>query len=189
MSFGEEVRRTTPRFVQTTLKGVNQVLINSLKSRRDDERGFTLIELMVVVLIIAILIAIAIPTFLGARKRAQDRAAQSDLRNGLTAEKTFYTDAESYAPSTDTELTQNIESSLNWGTDLKVTLADVTAGDKNVVCLEQKSKSGKNFALADVATGSTAGTYYKSDASGAAICTGVTAAGFTAANNWVKSGW
>ena len=72
------------------------MLINSLKSRRDAEEGFTLIELMVVVLIIAILIAIAIPTFLGARERAQDRAAQSDLRNGLTAEKVYYTDAEAY---------------------------------------------------------------------------------------------
>src|SRR5438445_8494415 len=56
-----------------------------------DEEGFTLIELMVVVLIIAILIAIAIPTFLGARSRAQDKQAQSNLRNALTAEKTFYT--------------------------------------------------------------------------------------------------
>ena len=56
-------------------------LIQSIKSRRDEDEGFTLIELMVVVLIIAILIAIAIPTFLGARQRAQDRAAQSSLRN------------------------------------------------------------------------------------------------------------
>src|SRR5438105_8852218 len=65
---------------------------------REDE-GFTLIELMVVVLIIAILIAIAIPTFLGARARAQDRAAQSNLRNALTAEKTFYTDKQVYSAS------------------------------------------------------------------------------------------
>jgi type IV pilus assembly protein PilA len=58
-----------------------------------DEQGFTLIELMVVVLIIAILIAIAIPTFLGAQNRARDRGAQSDLRNALTAAKTLATDS------------------------------------------------------------------------------------------------
>ncbi len=57
-----------------------------------DENGFTLIELMVVVLIIAILIAIAIPTFLGAQDRARDRGAQSDLRNAITAAKTIATD-------------------------------------------------------------------------------------------------
>src|SRR5438477_6915281 len=79
---------------------------------RDQEEGFTLIELMVVVLIIAILIAIAIPTFLGARQRAQDRAAQSDLRNGLTAEKTVYTDNQAYDATTATM--QGIEPSLNW---------------------------------------------------------------------------
>ena len=88
-------------------------LLHSLKSRRDNEEGFTLIELMVVVLIIAILIAIAIPTFLGARSRAQDRAAQSDLRNGLTAEKTFFTDSELYTGvAADVKA---IEPSLDWG--------------------------------------------------------------------------
>src|ERR1043165_7795319 len=74
------------------------------------EEGFTLIELMVVVLIIAILIAIAIPTFLGARKRAQDKQAQSNIRNALTAEKTFYVDKQVYT-ETDPDLTP-IESSL-----------------------------------------------------------------------------
>ena len=72
-------------------------MIERLSQRTErEERGFTLIELMVVVLIIAILIAIAIPTFLGARQRAQDRAAQSNARNALTAEKTFFTDGQAY---------------------------------------------------------------------------------------------
>ena len=87
---------------------------------RDEEDGFTLIELMVVVLIIAILIAIAIPTFLGARQRAQDRAAQSDLRNGLTAEKTMYTDGQTYSNDTTTAGLKGVESSLNWGGKLTV---------------------------------------------------------------------
>ena len=126
---------------------------------RDEEDGFTLIELMVVVLIIAILIAIAIPTFLGARQRAQDRAAQSDLRNGLTAEKTVYTDSQAYDATTATM--KGVESSLDWGGKLTVAVGDaVTAGDKGVVCLSETSKSGKVFNIADVAAGPNAGTFF-----------------------------
>src|SRR3954467_8973657 len=80
---GKSTRRTTR-------------MLHKIRDRRQNEEGFTLIELMVVVLIIAILLAIAIPTFLGARKKAQDRAAQSNLRNALTAEKTYYTDFQVY---------------------------------------------------------------------------------------------
>jgi type IV pilus assembly protein PilA len=61
-----------------------------------DERGFTLVELMVVVFIISVLIALALPTFLGTRTRAQDRAAQSDVRNAFAAEKAYYSDTLTY---------------------------------------------------------------------------------------------
>jgi type IV pilus assembly protein PilA len=74
-------------------------MLSELSARsgdRADDDGFTLIELMLVVLIIAILIAIAIPTFVGARQKAQDRAAQSSLRIGLTAIRTAYVDSQSY---------------------------------------------------------------------------------------------
>src|SRR5437879_341483 len=83
------------------------------RRHKGNEEGFTLIELMVVVLIIAILIAIAIPQFLGARSRAQDRAAQSSLRNALTAAKTAYTDQSSYAKATNADLPA-IEPSLTY---------------------------------------------------------------------------
>ncbi|MGZ7087627.1 MAG: prepilin-type N-terminal cleavage/methylation domain-containing protein, partial [Ilumatobacteraceae bacterium] len=129
--------------------------LHSLASRRrDEEQGFTLIELMVVVLIIAILIAIAIPTFLGARQRAQDRAAQSDLRNGLTAEKTFFTDSQTYSAVTATM--QGIEPSLKWGGALTVGVSP----DGSAVCLSEASKSGTTFSIADISTGASPGTYY-----------------------------
>ena len=56
-----------------------------LALRGDDERGFTLVELMIVVLILGILVSLALPTFVGARDRAANRAAQTDLRYTLTA--------------------------------------------------------------------------------------------------------
>lgn len=127
---------------------------NVATSRSEDDGGFTLIELMVVVLIIAILIAIAIPTFLGARSRAQDRAAQSDVRNALTAEKTYYSDNQTYSATTATM--KAIEPSLKWGAGLTVAISPDTLS----VCMQETSKTGTVFGLLDISAGVKAGTYF-----------------------------
>ena len=129
--------------------------------RDEDESGFTLIELMVVVLIIAILIAIAIPTFLGARTRAQDRQAQSNLRNAFAAEKVVYTDDQAYT-ATPASLTA-VEPSLTYiagttppdvaATAPKDIYVSVNAG--GALFLAARSKSGTCFYMTDTAAAPT----------------------------------
>ncbi len=154
---GTRVRKTHSLAITFKEKQVLQTLRKRL-GRDEDEGGFTLIELMVVVLIIAILIAIAIPTFLGARTRAQDRAAQSNLRNAFAAEKVVYTDDQVYT-ETPANLTA-VEPSLNYtaatsvsGTDPKVIFMDVDAN--GVLRLGAVSKSGSCWFMQDSATAPT----------------------------------
>jgi type IV pilus assembly protein PilA len=137
-------------------------MLETLRKRlgRDEEEGFTLIELMVVVLIIAILIAIAIPTFLGARTRAQDRQAQSNLRNAFAAEKVLYTDNQAYTSSAsalsgvEPSLTYSAGTDPSGGADAKTIFVNVDS-TTGVVILAAKSKSGTCWYMKDGATSPT----------------------------------
>jgi type IV pilus assembly protein PilA len=66
-------------------------MLHTLRRRAEDEKGFTLIELLVVILIIGILAAIAIPTFLNQKSKANDASAESLARNAATAMETYAT--------------------------------------------------------------------------------------------------
>ena len=69
---------------------------------RANKKGFTLIELMIVIAIIGILAAIAIPQFSNYRKRSYNSSAESDLRNAATAQEGYYVDEDTYCSSTST---------------------------------------------------------------------------------------
>lgn len=102
-------------------------------SRVDEEgadSGFTLIELMVVLLILAILLAIAIPTFLGVTTNAHDRAAQSNLTNALTTAKANFVSGQSYQVTAGAEVTslQAAEPSLTFTTSNSTDQNTVSVG-------------------------------------------------------------
>ena len=144
------------------------------------EDGFTLIELMMVVLIIAILIAVLIPTFVGAKQRAQDRAAQSSLRNALTAGRVLYSDHGDFTDAT--------IAALN-GTEPSIGFVDATTppSGPNAVSVDPvsttdfvlagQSKSGTCFFVSDDESVGGLGVQYAAASSGSCTASAAPAAG------------
>ena len=150
-------------------------MLDMLRKRQENEEGFTLIELMVVVLIIAILLAIAIPTFLGARNRANDRAAQSSIRNALTAAKVLFTDQQDYTAATTTTLSAE-EPSLQFvasgAPSTTAKMVSVLGDTTSTFYAAGFSKAGTCFFIKDdSATGGKGTTYAKAASVAGAGCT------------------
>ncbi|MCB0991660.1 MAG: prepilin-type N-terminal cleavage/methylation domain-containing protein [Acidimicrobiales bacterium] len=165
-------------------------MLKQLQERRENQDGFTLIELMVVVLIIAILIAIAVPTFLGARERAQDRAVQSNLRNALTAGKVIYADDGDYSGATAAELADT-EPALTFQAAVSADANEVSfavAADNQSIVYAALSDSGDCWYLRDAVgnTAGTSGTTFGVRAQGAAggDCQGSNTTGVTFGAEW-----
>jgi type IV pilus assembly protein PilA len=123
------------------------------RAHPEDEQGFTLVELMTVVLVIGILIGIALPTFLGGRSRAQDRAAQADLRTGLAAGLTYFAEAQSW-DGFDAATGIAIEPSLAWvdAVDPATREISIVVHAGQDLLLVAESGTGRFFCLAQVPT-------------------------------------
>jgi type IV pilus assembly protein PilA len=132
-------------------------ILNKLRQRAEDEKGFTLIELLVVVLIIGILAAIALPTFLGQRSKAQDAGAKSAARNTVSHVESCFANTQDYLQCTNALLIANEQ---------------VPAGDLNNVVVTPDTKDGYGI----VATSSSGNkfTITKAPATGAVTRTCVT---------------
>jgi type IV pilus assembly protein PilA len=123
-----------------------------MRSRLREEHGFTLVELMVVILNLAILIALALPTFTGALARVRDAAAKASLRTALTAGRVYFVlGSGDYSSAALTDLTE-LENSVLWVSestqsgDATTVSRDVTGG---VLTLAAFSKSGTCFFVRD----------------------------------------
>jgi type IV pilus assembly protein PilA len=112
------------------------------------ERGFTLVEVLVVILLVAILLMIVLPTFLNQRGKGEDVAAQDTIRTAQLALRTHETDEDTY-DVTRADL-EKIEPVIGEATgDFKV------EGDTTSYTIVERSQSGTEFTLERDSSGKT----------------------------------
>jgi prepilin-type N-terminal cleavage/methylation domain-containing protein len=114
------------------------------RGRMTEERGFTLVEVLVVALIIPVLAGIAIPTFLSQQEKAKDPQAKSAVRNAASAIEAFYTNSGSYAGA-DKAALEAIEPSLNQVADADLTVAP--NGTVGYTLAVKQASTGNEFTI------------------------------------------
>jgi type IV pilus assembly protein PilA len=114
-------------------------------SRRDE--GFTLVELLVVLVVISSLASIAITVFLQQRDRSWDAAVASDLRNAATAQETVLSGRDAYAGDLAQLSSVGFRPSPARNYHAGAWLMTIHADDGHRYCLTARSASGRYFAM------------------------------------------
>jgi type IV pilus assembly protein PilA len=129
-----------------------------------EESGFTLVELLVVMLILGLLAAIAIPSFFNQRNKAKDSSAKEAVRTAETAIETYATDHDGKYTGADPAALKTIEPSLNdVGANLTVPAADDTT---YTVTVTSEAASANEFSITRDGTGVTTLTCVALDTDG-----------------------